>query len=124
MSSPSMIFAEAWPPADLLRTKLRAAYREDEGAVVERLVTAAELPAPMLDRIAKRARDLVNKVRASRLGQGGLDAFLHEYELSSREGVVLMCLAEALLRIPDADTASRLIRDKLPDANWQKHLGS
>ena len=47
------------------------------------------------------------------LGQGGLDAFLQEYELSSREGVVLMCLAEALLRMPDADTADRLIRDKI-----------
>src|SRR5215470_12396102 len=124
MSSPSMIFAEAGPPADPLRTRLRAAYREDEGAVVEQLVTAAELPAPMLDRIAKRARVLVDKVRASRLGQGGLDAFLHEYELSSREGVVLMCLAEALLRIPDAETVDLLIRDKLSDADWEKHIGT
>ena len=78
----------------------------------------------MLDRIAARARDLVHKVRAARLGQGGLDAFLHEYELSSREGVVLMCLAEALLRIPDAETANLLIKDKLADADWQRHLGS
>ena len=49
--------------------------------------------------------------------------FWHEYELSSQEGVVLMCLAEALLRIPDAETADRLIRDKLGPADWEGHLG-
>src|SRR5690606_17762469 len=55
--------------------------------------------------------------------QGGLDAFIHEYDLSSREGVALMCLAEALLRIPDPETADRLIADKLFEADWEKHLG-
>ena len=124
MTQPPMIFAEAPPPADAHRRRLRAAYREDETAAVERILAAAELPAAMLDRIAERARDLVHKVRQSRLGQGGLDAFLHEYELSSREGVVLMCLAEALLRIPDAETANLLIKDKLADADWRRHLGS
>ncbi len=120
---PSMIFESPPPPADPLRARLRAAYREDETAVVERLLASAELPAPMLDRIAERARGLVEKVRRERVGQGGLDAFLHEYELSSREGVVLMCLAEALLRIPDAETANLLIKDKLADADWERHLG-
>ena len=62
----------------------------------------------------------MRKVRENRVGQGGIDAFLHEYELSSREGVVLMCLAEALLRIPDAETADQLIRDKLA----RRRLGS
>ena len=124
MTSPPMIFATPPTRPDPLRAALRAAYREDETAVVERLLAAAELPAAMLDRIAARARELVQKVRAARLGQGGLDAFLHEYELSSREGVVLMCLAEALLRIPDAETANLLIKDKLAGADWQKHLGS
>ncbi len=124
MTQPPMIFAEAPPPADERRRRLRAAYREDETAAVERILAAAELPSATLDRIAERARDLVHKVRQSRLGQGGLDAFLHEYELSSREGVVLMCLAEALLRIPDAETANLLIKDKLADADWRRHLGS
>ncbi|HEY7765442.1 MAG TPA: bifunctional proline dehydrogenase/L-glutamate gamma-semialdehyde dehydrogenase PutA, partial [Aestuariivirgaceae bacterium] len=55
--------------------------------------------------------------------QGGIDAFMHEYSLSSEEGVVLMCLAEALLRIPDADTADKLIADKLGGKDWQKHVG-
>jgi RHH-type proline utilization regulon transcriptional repressor/proline dehydrogenase/delta 1-pyrroline-5-carboxylate dehydrogenase len=119
-----MIFSQALPPADPLRARLRTAYRADETEVVEQLLKAAELPSETLDRIAQRARDLVQKVRGARMGQGGLDAFLHEYELSSREGVVLMCLAEALLRIPDAETANLLIKDKLADADWRKHLGS
>ncbi|HEX6440580.1 MAG TPA: bifunctional proline dehydrogenase/L-glutamate gamma-semialdehyde dehydrogenase PutA [Stellaceae bacterium] len=52
-----------------------------------------------------------------------MDAFLHEYALSSPEGVALLCLAEALLRVPDAETVDRLIRDKLGEANWEIHLG-
>src|SRR6266851_5482930 len=55
--------------------------------------------------------------------RGGLDALLQEYALSSPEGVALMCLAEALLRIPDAETVDRLIRDKIASADWQRHLG-
>ena len=60
---------------------------------------------------------------ANALDKGGLDAFIHEYALSSREGVALMCLAEALLRIPDTGTIDRLIRDKLAAADWESHLG-
>jgi RHH-type proline utilization regulon transcriptional repressor/proline dehydrogenase/delta 1-pyrroline-5-carboxylate dehydrogenase len=81
------------------------------------------MPSDALDRVADTARRLVRSVRQRRQRQGGLDAFLHEYALSSREGIVLMCLAEALLRIPDADTADRLIRDKIGGADWQKHVG-
>jgi RHH-type proline utilization regulon transcriptional repressor/proline dehydrogenase/delta 1-pyrroline-5-carboxylate dehydrogenase len=62
-------------------------------------------------------------VRRKRIGDGGLDAFLHEYALSSQEGVALMCLAEALLRIPDAETVDKLIRDKIAPADWERHLG-
>jgi RHH-type proline utilization regulon transcriptional repressor/proline dehydrogenase/delta 1-pyrroline-5-carboxylate dehydrogenase len=119
-----MIFRQFPAPPDPLRQRLHEIYRADESECVERLLPAASLPADMLDRIAIRARALVQEVRARRVGRGGLDAFLHEYELSSREGVVLMCLAEALLRIPDAETADRLIKDKLADADWEKHLGS
>jgi len=119
-----MIFPQPPTTPDPLRARLRALYRADETATVEALLAAAELPPALADRIAERARRLVQSVREKRVGQGGLDAFLHEYELSSREGVVLMCLAEALLRIPDAETADRLIKDKLADADWEKHLGS
>src|SRR5262245_51027007 len=120
----SMIFSAPSAAADPLRQRLRDTYRADETAVVEELLRAAELPADVLDRIAVRARDLVQKVRERRVGQGGIDAFMHEYQLSSREGVVLMCLAEALLRIPDAETVDELIKDKLADADWEQHLGT
>ncbi len=102
---------------------MRADYRADETEIVERLLTAAELPADLQDRIASRARGLVEAVRRNRIGQGGIDAFMHAYELSSKEGVVLMCLAEALLRIPDSRTANQLIEDKLKTADFAKHLG-
>jgi RHH-type proline utilization regulon transcriptional repressor/proline dehydrogenase/delta 1-pyrroline-5-carboxylate dehydrogenase len=119
-----MIFASPPPPTTELRRRLRAAYRADEAACIETLLKEAELPPDALDRIAARARELVRRVRELRVGQGGLDAFLHTYQLSTREGVVLMCLAEALLRIPDADTADLLIKDKLAGADWERHLGS
>ena len=95
----------------------------DEGEAVRRILAAAELPAEARDRIAERARALVTAVRRERLGKGGIDAFLHEYALSSPEGVALLCLAEALLRVPDAETVDRLIRDKIGEANWESHLG-
>ena len=118
-----MIFRE--PPAELgpAWSALAANYRADEAAVDERLLAELELAPETLDRIAERARGLVAEVRRRRLGRGGLDAFLHEYALSSQEGVVLMCLAEALLRIPDTETADLLIRDKLRLADWERHLG-
>lgn len=106
-----------------LRQALRAAHHADETEVVEALLAEAELPAPARERVEERATRLVEEVRRRRLGQGGIDAFMNEYELSSREGVVLMCLAEALLRVPDADTADKLIKDKLAEADWQAHLG-
>ncbi len=106
-----------------LRAAIRDADRQDESAAVGAILAAAELPAEARDHIAATARRLVETVRRERLGKGGLDAFLHEYALSSPEGVALMCLAEALLRIPDAETVDRLIRDKIADADWESHLG-
>ncbi len=118
-----MIFASELPDQSPLRAAVSAAYRADETATVEALLGEAELPADARRRIAEVARALVVKVREQRLGRGGLDSFLNEYGLSSQEGVVLMCLAEAFLRIPDAETADRLIRDKFAAADWVKHLG-
>jgi RHH-type proline utilization regulon transcriptional repressor/proline dehydrogenase/delta 1-pyrroline-5-carboxylate dehydrogenase len=65
----------------------------------------------------------VKKVREDRIGQSGIDAFMHAYEFSSKEGAVLMCLAEALLRIPDSKTANMVIRDKLREADFSGHTG-
>ncbi|HVJ54482.1 MAG TPA: bifunctional proline dehydrogenase/L-glutamate gamma-semialdehyde dehydrogenase PutA [Aliidongia sp.] len=118
-----MIFTEPPSPPSALRAAIRAAHRRNETEAVEVALGLAQPTAEELDRIAARARDLVAKVRAGRVGKGGIDAFLHQYELSSTEGVVLMCLAEALLRIPDAETVDRLIRDKIGPADWQKHVG-
>ena len=118
-----MIIDPALAEVSPLRQALRATYHADETEVVEALLAEAELPAPARKRVAERATLLVEEVRRRRLGQGGIDAFMNEYELSSREGVVLMCLAEALLRVPDADTADKLIKDKLAEADWQAHLG-
>jgi RHH-type proline utilization regulon transcriptional repressor/proline dehydrogenase/delta 1-pyrroline-5-carboxylate dehydrogenase len=118
-----LVFADPPPPETLLRAAIRDAHRLDETEADARILAAAEIPAEARDRIAATARRLVEAVRRERLGKGGLDAFLHEYALSSPEGVALMCLAEALLRIPDSDTVDRLIRDKIAPADWESHLG-
>ncbi|MEE8276901.1 MAG: bifunctional proline dehydrogenase/L-glutamate gamma-semialdehyde dehydrogenase PutA [Alphaproteobacteria bacterium] len=118
-----MFFDNNLPEQGPLRAALGATYRMDEAACVAACTRAAALPPDALERIAALAGRLVREVRRRRVGAGGIDAFMHEYELSSREGVVLMCLAEALLRIPDADTADRLIKDKIGGADWQRHLG-
>jgi RHH-type proline utilization regulon transcriptional repressor/proline dehydrogenase/delta 1-pyrroline-5-carboxylate dehydrogenase len=110
-----------------LRAAIRDAHRREEAAADEAILAAAEIPAAARDRITATARRLVVAVRRERSGpgitRGGLDAFLQEYALSSPEGVALMCLAEALLRIPDAETVDRLIRDKIAAADWRHHLG-
>ena len=106
-----------------LRQPIRAAYRADEAQTVDALLERASFDEALKRRIERQARDLVAHVRARRRDTGGLDAFMHEYDLSSQEGVALMCLAEALLRIPDDDTAEALIRDKIAAADWQRHLG-
>ena len=73
-------------------------------------------------RAASIARDLAAKLRV-KTRSSGLEGLIHEYSLSSQEGVALMCLAEALLRIPDAATRDSLIRDKLSSADWHSHIG-
>ncbi|MFQ5993540.1 MAG: bifunctional proline dehydrogenase/L-glutamate gamma-semialdehyde dehydrogenase PutA [Acidiferrobacterales bacterium] len=118
-----MIFAQEPPAQNPLRAAISAAYLADEGKCVEALLAQARLSPEAQTHIAELARRLVMAVRQKADSLGGLDAFMHEYDLSSEEGVVLMCLAEALLRIPDADTADRLIKDKLAQGEWDKHLG-
>jgi RHH-type proline utilization regulon transcriptional repressor/proline dehydrogenase/delta 1-pyrroline-5-carboxylate dehydrogenase len=118
-----IVTATPFPSAPPLRAAIRDSCRIDEREAVARILAAAALAAEMRDRIADKARWLVAAVRRERLGKGGIDAFLHEYALSSPEGVALLCLAEALLRVPDAETVDRLIRDKIGEANWESHLG-
>ncbi|MDP9162711.1 MAG: bifunctional proline dehydrogenase/L-glutamate gamma-semialdehyde dehydrogenase PutA [Pseudomonadota bacterium] len=103
------------------RSALRAAYRPDEEAVVAERLKQATLPATAAPVASAIARTLVERVRAHK--PAGLDAFMHAYDLGSEEGVALMCLAEALLRIPDAETADELIHDKLSGPDWAEKLG-
>jgi RHH-type proline utilization regulon transcriptional repressor/proline dehydrogenase/delta 1-pyrroline-5-carboxylate dehydrogenase len=114
-------------PADLQTPVGRAINGEflaDEEAVVRRLAGAARLDEAATAAIQRDAQRLVEAVRAAPASRKtGLDAFLRQYDLSSQEGVILMCLAEALLRIPDDETADRLIADKLKAGDWASHLG-
>ncbi len=99
-------------------------YLADEAECVRDLLALARLDATQTAEVRALALRLVEAVRSNRTRKGGLDAFLKQYDLASREGVILMCLAEALLRIPDAETADRLIADKIAAGNWADHLGS
>lgn len=117
------MFRTELPQPNAIRSQIRDAYRADEEAAVERLIEKARLSPEQTARVQAKAYQLVANVRKADNGKSGIDALLHEYELSSKEGVILMCLAEALLRVPDAVTADKLIQDKLFDANWQSHLG-
>jgi RHH-type proline utilization regulon transcriptional repressor/proline dehydrogenase/delta 1-pyrroline-5-carboxylate dehydrogenase len=98
-------------------------YLAPEASVVRGLADRARLAPDRRDAVQQRALALVEAVRGAKPAGSSLDAFLREYHLGSREGVILMCLAEALLRIPDAETADRLIADKIPSGDWQDHLG-
>ena len=95
----------------------------DEQSLVESLLAALSLDPTTRETVRHRAIGLVEAVRRQPRSKGVMEAFMREYDLSSEEGVVLMCLAEALLRVPDAETAERLIADKLSEADWNAHLG-
>ena len=97
--------------------------RKDETECLAVLLKAIALPQTNLKSIQETAEKLVVTVRESRKGKGGLDAFLHQYSLSSEEGIALMCLAESMLRVTDTPTLNRLIQDKISPANWDAHVG-
>ena len=104
------------------RTRIRDAHLAEEGAVLSALTGEAALPADLRTRATARATNLIEAIRAE--DRPGLtELFLAEYGLSTEEGVALMCLAEALLRVPDAETVDALIEDKIAPSEWGKHLG-
>lgn len=106
-----------------LRQTINQSYRTHELDNVNELIQHAFLSEEMRHAIHARAVSLVETVRQKRINGVGLDAFLTEYTLSSEEGIALMCLAEALLRIPDKATTDQLIKDKLSQADWKSHKG-
>ena len=103
------------------RSALRRAYRPDEEIVAKERIEQARLAPVEVGEATATARTLVKKMREHR--PSGVDAFLHAYDLGSDEGIAMMCLAEALLRIPDAHTADELIADKLAGPDWSEKLG-
>jgi RHH-type proline utilization regulon transcriptional repressor/proline dehydrogenase/delta 1-pyrroline-5-carboxylate dehydrogenase len=107
-----------------LRAAVTAAYRKDEVSAVQWLLGQLNNHDEVsLQQAQQLAYKLVSSVRTERTRASGVDALMHEFSLSSDEGVALMCLAEALLRIPDNATADRLIADKISKGDWRKHLG-
>lgn len=118
-------FAAFAPPIrtpSTLRQAITAAYRRDEAACLAPLLSAATLDPAMAGAVRATTLDLVTTLRATQKGTG-VEGLVQEYSLSSDEGVALMCLAEALLRIPDNATRDALIRDKIAEGDWGSHLG-
>lgn len=118
------LFRSALSSQTSFREKITAAYYEDEAHRVKSLLGTLTFSDDAKKQIADIARDLVTSVRDTKNDQTSVEALMMEYDLSSEEGTVLMCLAEALLRIPDKETEELLIRDKLTSANWEKHIGA
>ena len=105
-----------------LRQAITAAYRRSEPDCLAPLIEAATLPPSQSAQVRDTAAALVSALRANRK-RSGIEELVQEYALSSQEGVALMCLAEALLRIPDKATRNALIRDKVSAGDWRAHLG-
>ena len=124
MTQPAPFAAFAPPVREQtpLRQAITAAYRRDEAEALAPLIAAATLDEGTRAAVRATATQLVTGLRA-RKRSGAVESLVREYALSSEEGVALMCLAEALLRIPDDATRDALIRDKLADGDWRAHLG-
>jgi RHH-type proline utilization regulon transcriptional repressor/proline dehydrogenase/delta 1-pyrroline-5-carboxylate dehydrogenase len=109
-------------PQEGLRAAITAAFRRPEPECLPPLIAAATLPPAMAEEARALATRLVTALRGKGT-RGGVESLMQEFSLSSSEGVALMCLAEALLRIPDAETRDALIRDKVGRGDWAAHLG-
>ena len=107
-----------------IRLSLRQMLHGDEEKCIENLLHATELTVAERNRLVERARDFVVKSRDESDNQGTMDYFLQEFDLSNKEGVALMCLAESLLRVPDGATADKLISEKIKAGRWSDHKGS
>src|SRR5580765_5200408 len=124
--SPFQSFVESIPHISPLRKAITEATRRPEAEAVQALLDLAHLPHGMAQQtqaLANRIARILRERKASPGRAGLVQNLLQEYALSSQEGIALMCLAEALLRIPDAATRDALIRDKIANGQWQTHLG-
>ena len=118
-----MYWNEVSVASDALRAAMQKYWLQCDDAVLRQVRALADLGELRRSSAQQYARTLVERMRQAQQGQGGVNALLHEFSLSSDEGVALMCLAEALLRVPDRLTADALILDKLADADWAAHVG-
>lgn len=124
--SPRTAFSDFAPPVhepSALRHRITSAYRRPEPACVKDLIEQAEVPAQVHGQISRMTVALVTALR-SKGQRGTVEGLIKEFSLSSHEGVALMCLAEALLRIPDQATRDALIRDKIAHGDWRAHIGN
>jgi len=110
-------------PASFFWQSLVANYAVDEESYLRKLIVLAQSDAAEQKSISETASDLIRKVREQDDSIHMIDALLQEYSLDTQEGILLMCLTEALMRIPDKYTADALIRDKMTDADWNRHVG-
>jgi RHH-type proline utilization regulon transcriptional repressor/proline dehydrogenase/delta 1-pyrroline-5-carboxylate dehydrogenase len=122
-AAPFAAFRAGLRPQTPLRAAITAAHRRPEPECLPPLLDLAELPPEAAAEAARTARALVERLRGRTRSGGGVEGLIHEYSLSSQEGVALMCLAEALLRVPDTATRDALIRDKIGGGDWRAHLG-
>ena len=118
------MFQFAHPQQTSLRQAVTDAYRRDEVEAVQDMLERAQMSQDERTTADRLARRLVKQVREERRRASGVDALMHEFSLSSEEGIALMCLAEALLRIPDKATRNKLIHDKISGGDWKSHLGN
>ncbi|WP_298216710.1 trifunctional transcriptional regulator/proline dehydrogenase/L-glutamate gamma-semialdehyde dehydrogenase, partial [Acidocella sp.] len=119
---PFFDFAQDVQPQTVLRAAITAAYRRPEPECLPALLAEAALPPAAAGAARALAENLTVALRG-KPARGLVEGLLQEYALSSQEGVALMCLAEALLRIPDRATRDALIRDKIGQGHWESHLG-
>jgi RHH-type transcriptional regulator, proline utilization regulon repressor / proline dehydrogenase / delta 1-pyrroline-5-carboxylate dehydrogenase len=112
------------PVSEPARSELRAHARLPEAECVAQLLREAPLSPAGIEAAQRQARGWIETLRERRARGSGVDALMRQFSLSSQEGIALMCLAEALARVPDRATVDALIRDKLAQGDWQSHVGA
>jgi RHH-type transcriptional regulator, proline utilization regulon repressor / proline dehydrogenase / delta 1-pyrroline-5-carboxylate dehydrogenase len=118
-----LVIAQLSPKQDATRARMTENFCRDEAEVVAELIRIAEVDEAARAKVSKLAGELIERTRKKKDQASAVESFMRQYDLSSEEGVLLMCVAEALLRIPDGDTADKLISDKLGEADWAAHAG-
>ena len=111
------------PKQDAARNRMTESFCRDEAEVVGELIRIAEVDSETQAKVVKLAGELIERTRKKKDQASPVESFMRQYDLSSEEGVLLMCVAEELLRIPDGETADKLISDKLGEADWAAHAG-